>query len=69
MVVQWLGLRAFTAVGLEFDPWLGNEDSTTIQCGQKKKKLKSKKLTIDPKKHVAERPVCVYMYVCCAALC
>ena len=38
MVVQWLGLRAFTAVGLEFDPWLGNEDSTTIQCGQKKNK-------------------------------
>ena len=41
LVVQWLGLHAFTAKGLtEFDPWSGTKIPQAARQGQKKKKKK-----------------------------
>ena len=37
LVVQWLGLRAFTAKDPGFDPWSGNYDSVK-PCGMTPKK-------------------------------
>ena len=37
MAAQWLELDAFTA-GAGFNPWLGNEDSTSHAAWKKKKK-------------------------------
>ena len=39
MVVQWLGLRAFTAEGTGSILGWGTKISQAAQCGQKKKKL------------------------------
>ena len=52
-------------------PGWGTKIPQPSSVAKKKKqtnKLESKKLTIDPKKQVLERSVCVYMYVCCAVL-
>ena len=39
LVVQWLGLRAFTAKGAGSTPGQGTKILQTTSCGQKKKKI------------------------------
>ena len=38
LVVQWLGLHAFTAEGVGLAPGWGTKIPQAAQCGQKKKK-------------------------------
>ena len=42
LVVQWLGLRASTARGMDLIPGQGTKIPQAVQCGQKKKSWNSR---------------------------
>ena len=43
LMVQWLGLHAFTAKGLGSIPGWGTKAPQAVQCGKKKKKKNRRK--------------------------